>query len=281
MEWVQRYHNVHDTTAEHPQMFPHLDLVMRYNASCYDPFHFLMDSTTNDDAYSREWIESISPIITRNYIQLNADDIYFSMRYLYANQNNRIRLVNDPMLYMKRDWFPKSCTDTRERCCLAHPKLNSCVRLRNGNLTVIDPMFESGIECSHCKQLCHEECSAIIDCKNYCKACSDATITFWNDVKQRTGNHDWQFAMYRENRFDKIDNFLIVDNYPKNLITEQTAYNYRRVLKELQFKFASNVTRSDHDTMISGDLITANDESPLVNTLYCDMRLSHLKSTWI
>ena len=33
--------------------------------------------------------------------------------------------------------------------------------------------------------------------------------------------------------------------------------------------------------MISGDLITADDESPLVNTLYCDMRLAHLKSTWI
>ena len=33
--------------------------------------------------------------------------------------------------------------------------------------------------------------------------------------------------------------------------------------------------------MISGDLITADDESPLVNTLYCDMRLSHLRSTWI
>ena len=33
--------------------------------------------------------------------------------------------------------------------------------------------------------------------------------------------------------------------------------------------------------MISGDLITADDESPLVNTLYCDMRLSHLNSTWI
>ena len=47
MEWVQRYHNVRDTTAEHPQMFPHLDLVMRYNSSCYDPFHFLLDATTN------------------------------------------------------------------------------------------------------------------------------------------------------------------------------------------------------------------------------------------
>ena len=33
--------------------------------------------------------------------------------------------------------------------------------------------------------------------------------------------------------------------------------------------------------MILGDLITADNESPLVNTLYCDMRLSHLKSTWI
>ena len=33
--------------------------------------------------------------------------------------------------------------------------------------------------------------------------------------------------------------------------------------------------------MISGDLITADNESPLVNTLYCDMRLSHLNSTWI
>ena len=40
-------------------------------------------------------------------------------------------------------------------------------------------------------------------------------MTFWNDVKQHTGTHNWQFAMYRENWFDKIDNFLIIDNYPK------------------------------------------------------------------
>ena len=59
MEWVQRYHDVHDTNANHPQMFPHIDLVMRYNASCYDPFHFLLDTTTNNDTYAREWIENI------------------------------------------------------------------------------------------------------------------------------------------------------------------------------------------------------------------------------
>ena len=142
-------------------------------------------------------------------------------------------------------------------------------------------MFESGVECNHCKQVCHEECSAFIDRNHYCNACSDAIITFWDDVKQHTGTHNWQHAMYRENRFDKIDNFLIVDNYPKNLITKQTAYNYRRVLKELQFKFASKATQSNHCSMISGDLITADNESPLVNTLYHDMRLSHLNSTHI
>ena len=53
------------------------------------------------------------------------------------------------------------------------------------------------------------------------------------------------------------------------------------MLKELQFKFASKEAQSDHCTMISGDLITTDNESPLVNTLYCDMRLSHLNSTWI
>ena len=77
--------------------------------------------------------------------------------------------------------------------------------------------------------------------------------------------------MYQENCFDKIDNFLIVDNYPKTTITEQTAYNYQRVLKELQFKFTSKMTQNNHCSMISGDLITADNELPLVNTLYCDM----------
>ena len=164
------------------------------------------------------------------------------MQDLFVNQNNRIQLVNDPWRYMKTEWFPKSCTDTRKRCCLAHPQLNSCVRLQNGNLTVIDPMFESGVECNHCKQVCYEECSAFINCNHYCNACSDAIITFWDDVQQHTDTHNWQHAMYRENRFDKIDNFLIVDNYPKKTVTEQTAYNYRCVLKELQFKFASKAT---------------------------------------
>jgi hypothetical protein len=87
--------------------------------------------------------------------------------------------------------------------------------------------------------------------------------------------------MYQENWFDKIDNFLIVDNYPENGITKQAACNYRRVLKELQFKFASTAAHGNSSPMISGDLITADDESPLVNTLYCDMRLSHLNSTHI
>ena len=132
-------------------------------------------------------------------------------------------------------------------------------------------MFESGVECNHCKQVCHEECSAFIDCKHYCNACSDAIITFRDDVKQHTGTHNWQYAMYQENWFDKIDNFLIVDNYLENGITKQAAYNYRRVMKELQFKFASTAAQGNPYSMISGDLITVDNESPLVNTLYCDM----------
>ena len=281
MESVHRYHNVRDPTAENPQMFPRSDTVNLYHAVCYKPFEYLLEVATNDDEYAHKWIDNISLIINCEYIQPNADDISESMRNLFVNQTNCIRHVNDPRRYMKKDWFPKLCMDTRECCCLAHPQLNSCGRLQNGCLTVIDPMFKSGVECNHCKQVCHEECSACIDRNYYCNTCSNAIMTFWCDVKLHTGTQDWQHAMYQENWFDKIDNFRIVDNYPKNGITKQVAHNYRRVIKELQFKFASTAAQGNSSPVISGDLITADNESPLVNTLYHDMRLSHLNSTHV
>lgn len=87
--------------------------------------------------------------------------------------------------------------------------------------------------------------------------------------------------MYQRNWFDKIDNFLIVNNYPENGITMEAAHNYKRVIKELHYRFASLAAQANPSSIISGDLITADNESPLVNTLYHDMWRAHLNSTLI
>lgn len=61
----------------------------------------------------------------------------------------------------------------------------------------------------------------------------------------------------------------------------EAAHNYKCVIKELHYKFASLAAQANPSPMISGDLITADNESPLVNTLYHDMRLFHLNSTHV
>ena len=52
-------------------------------------------------------------------------------------------------------------------------------------------------------------------------------------------------------------------------------------MKELHYRFASMATQANPSSIILGDLITADNESPLVNTLYHDLQQSHLNSTLI
>ena len=74
---------------------------------------------------------------------------------------------------------------------------------------------------------------------------------------------------------------FIVNNYPENGTTKRVAHNYKSVIKELHYRFASLAAQANPSPIISGDLITADNESPLVNTLYHDMQRSHLNSTHI
>ena len=61
----------------------------------------------------------------------------------------------------------------------------------------------------------------------------------------------------------------------------EAAHNYKCVIKELHYRFASLAAQANPSSIILGDLITADNESPLVNTLYHDMQQSHLNSTHI
>ena len=54
MEWVHRYHNVCNPTAENPQIFPQNDTLNRYHAVCYKPFKYLLEVATNDDEYAHK-----------------------------------------------------------------------------------------------------------------------------------------------------------------------------------------------------------------------------------
>ena len=146
---------------------------------------------------------------------------------------------------------------------------------------VIDPVFESGVKCYNCKQLCHNECRKVLDLNTYCNACFNTITKFWYDVLVVTSNCNWQHAMYQRNQHDKLDNFLIVDTYPENEITQEAAQNYNCVLKELHYKFASTAVQANPSSIISGDLITTDNESPLVNTLYHDLQRFHLNSSLI
>ena len=59
------------------------------------------------------------------------------------------------------------------------------------------------------------------------------------------------------------------------------ARNFNHILKELRYKFASMAAQANPSSIISGDLITADNESPLINTLYHNFQGSHLNSTLI
>ena len=61
----------------------------------------------------------------------------------------------------------------------------------------------------------------------------------------------------------------------------EAAHNYKRLIKELHYRFASLAAQENPSSIILGDLITADNESPLVNTLYHDLQQSHLNSTLI
>ena len=169
-------------------MFPNIHTVGCYYGSCYKPFQYLLEVASNDNEYKQEWIDNISHIINQEYILHNADNIPFSMYNCYRNQNNSIRQVDDPDRYKKKDWFPKSCIDTRKHCCLAHPHLLTCERLQDRYLTFINLILKSGVECYDCKQLCHKECSSIINLNRYCNSCSDKIMKFWFDVLLVTSN---------------------------------------------------------------------------------------------
>ena len=87
--------------------------------------------------------------------------------------------------------------------------------------------------------------------------------------------------MYQNNLYDKLNNFLVVDIYPEDGTTQEVAKNFNQVLKELHYKFASMAAQANSSFIISGDLLTTNNESLLINTLYHDFQKSHLNSTLI
>lgn len=104
---------------------------------------------------------------------------------------------------------------------------------------------------------------------------------FWNEVEGVTSIWNWQHVMYQNNWYDKPYNFLIVDIYPDNGITQETTWNFDQVLQELHHKFDSDVAWANPSFIVSGDLLNANDKSPLVNTLYHNFQKSHLQSTFL